>query len=98
MLLMVLVFLATPLVNAFSRYQEHQADQYGLEVTHGLFPNSSEEAARAFQALGEVSLSDPDPNPFIRFWLYTHPPIGERVQFSLTYDPWSKGEQPEFVK
>jgi Zn-dependent protease with chaperone function len=98
MLLMVLVFLATPLVNAFSRYQEHQADQYGLEVTHGLFQNSSQEAARAFQALGEVSLSDPDPNPFIRFWLYTHPPIGERVQFSLTYDPWSKGEQPEFVK
>lgn len=98
LLLSVFVFLATPLVNAFSRHQEHQADQYGLEVTHGLFPNSSQQAARAFQVLGEVDLSDPDPNPFIRFWLYSHPPIGERVHFSLTYDPWSKGEQPEFVK
>jgi Zn-dependent protease with chaperone function len=98
LLLSVFVFLATPLVNAFSRYQEHQADQYGLEVTHGLFPNSSQQAARAFQALGEVDLSDPDPNAFIRFWLYSHPSIGERVQFSLTYDPWSKGEQPEFVE
>jgi STE24 endopeptidase len=98
LLLMMFVFLATPLVNAFSRQQEHQADQYGLEVTHGLFPNASQEAARAFQVLGEVDLSDPDPNAFIRFWLYSHPPIGERVQFSLTYDPWSKGEQPELVK
>ena len=98
LLLSVFVFLATPLVNVFSRYQEHQADQYGLEVTHGLFPNSRQQAARAFQALGEVDLSDPDPNAFIRFWLYSHPSIGERVQFSLTYDPWSKGEQPEFVK
>ena len=98
LLLSIFSFLATPIVNAYSRYQEHQADVYGLEVTHGLTPNSSQEAARAFQVLGEVDLADPDPNRFIEFWLFTHDAIGERIQFSLTYDPWSKGEPPQFVK
>jgi Zn-dependent protease with chaperone function len=96
--LAILGFLASPAFNGFSRYIEHQADQYGLEVTHGLIPNSSQVAARSFQILGEVDLGDPDPNPFIRFWLYNHPPLTERVQFALTYNPWAEGKQPEFVK
>jgi STE24 endopeptidase len=91
-------FLATPILSSFSRYQEHQADVYGLEVTHGLTPNSSQVAARAFQILGEVDLADPDPPAFMKFWLYDHPSIPDRIQFTLTYDPWSKGEPPQFVK
>lgn len=98
LLLSILSFLATPMVNAYSRYQEHQADQYGLEVTHGLTPNSAQEAARSFQILGEVDLADPNPNRFVEIWLFSHDSIGERIQFALTYDPWSKGEAPEFVK
>ena len=50
---------------AFSRYLEHQADIYGLEVIHGLVPDSSQAAAHAFQKLGEKALSYPDP---IRCW------------------------------
>jgi STE24 endopeptidase len=98
LLLSLLSFLATPILSTFSRYQEHQADVYGLEVTHGLTPNSSQVAARAFQILGEVDLADPDPPAFMKLWLYDHPSIPDRVQFTLTYDPWSKGEQPQFVK
>jgi STE24 endopeptidase len=94
----ILVFLASPAMNSFSRYQEHQADQYGLEVTHGLIPDSSQVAAQSFQILGEVDLADPDPNPFIKFWLFSHPPLSERVNFALTYNPWAEGKQPEFVK
>jgi Zn-dependent protease with chaperone function len=94
----VLGFIASPVVNGFSRYVEHQADQYGLEVTHGLIPNSSQVAAQSFQILGEVDLADPDPNPFIKFWLFSHPPLAERVNFALTYNPWAEGKQPEFVK
>ncbi|HEV2299169.1 MAG TPA: M48 family metallopeptidase [Candidatus Acidoferrales bacterium] len=94
----ILGFLASPAINSFSRYQEHQADQYGLEVVHGLIPDSSQVAARSFQILGEVDLADPDPNPFIRFWLFSHPPEAERVHFALTYNPWTEGKQPEFVK
>jgi len=96
--LAILGFFAAPVANTFSRHIEHQADQYGLEVTHGLIPHSRQVAAQAFQILGEVDLSDPNPNPFIKVWLFNHPPLAERVHFALTYDPWAKGKQPEFVK
>ena len=97
-LLSVFFFLASPIFSAFSRYLEHQADQYGLEVTHGLTPDSGQVAAQSFQILGDVDLADPEPNPVNVFLFYSHPPIPDRIQFALTYDPWSKGEQPEFVK
>lgn len=95
--LTILGFFASPIGNSFSRHIEHQADQYGLEVTHGLFPDSKQVAARSFQILGEVDLADPDPNPFIKVWLFSHPPLAERVKFALTYDPWAQGKQPQFV-
>jgi STE24 endopeptidase len=98
LLLSIFSFLVNPLANAYSRHQEHQADQYGLEVTHGLTPDSGQMAAQGFQKLGEVDLGDPDPNPLDVFLFYDHPPISDRLQFSLTYDPWSKGEPGEFVK
>lgn len=97
LLLSVFGFLSSPLTNSFTRYQEHQADVYGLEVIHGLVPDSQQAAAHAFQILGEVNLADPEPSPFIKIWLYSHPPLKERIDFALTYDPWSKGERPEFV-
>ncbi len=91
-------FLAEPVFNSFSRYQEHQSDVYGLEVTHGIIPNSSENAAEAFQILGEVDLADPDPGAFIKIWLYNHPPLAERLTFAHEYDPWSSGQAPMFVR
>jgi STE24 endopeptidase len=97
LLLSVFSFFSGPIQNAFSRHVEHQADQYGLEVTHGLTPDSSQIAAQSFQILGEVDLSDPEPDPINVFLYYSHPPIPDRIRFALTYDPWAKGEQPEFV-
>jgi STE24 endopeptidase len=98
LLLSIFTFLGSPIGSAFSRYVEHQADQYGLEVTHGLTPNSSEVAAQSFQILGEVDLADPNPNPVDVFLFYDHPAIPDRVRFCLTYDPWSNGGNGEFVK
>jgi len=97
-LLSLLFFVTNPLGSAFSRYEEHQADQYGLEVTHGLTPDSGQVAAQAFQILGEVDLSDPYPSPVNVFMFYDHPPISDRVQFCLTYNPWANGGGGEFVK
>ena len=98
LLISILFFIANPVGSAFSRYQEHQADQYGLEVTHGLTPDSGQVAAQGFNLLGDVDLGDPEPNPVDVFLFYSHPPIPDRVQFALTYDPWSKGATGEFVK
>jgi Zn-dependent protease with chaperone function len=97
-LLSVFSFVANPAANAYSRHQEHQADQYGLEVTHGLTPDSGQVAAQAFQKIGEIDLADPDPNPANVFFFYDHPPMRGRVQFCLTYDPWNSGRSGEFVK
>ena len=94
----VLTFLATPLFSTYSRYQEHQADVYGLEVIHGIVSQSQQAAAEAFQILGEINLSDPKPGRFIKIWLYDHPPLNERVLFARDYDPWSKGQPPQYVK
>jgi len=98
LLLQVLLFFSSPVINGISRMDEHDADVYGLEVIHGLVPNSGEVAAHAFQVLGELDLADPNPPPLIRFWLYSHPPLGERLVFARSYDPWSKGEAPRYVK
>jgi len=46
----------------------------------------------------EIDLGDPNPWPFIRVWLYDHPPLVDRVLFALTYDPWSNGQSPKYVK
>lgn len=98
LLFSLFAFAGNPLASAASRYFEHQADLYALEVTHGLSPDATQVAAQAFQVMGDVGLSDPDPNPVYVFMFYDHPPIRDRVQFSLSYDPWSKGQAPEFVK
>jgi Zn-dependent protease with chaperone function len=98
LLVAVFSFLFTPVSNAYSRHLEHQADQYGLEVVHGIIPDSPEVAARAFQILGEVDLEEPAPSEFVKLWFFDHPPLGERIRFARTYDPWVKGKSPEFVK
>lgn len=78
-------FLSEPLVNAYSRAQEHAADVYSLEITHNVMPNASQAAARAFQIEGETDLDEPAPHPFIVFWLYSHPPTAERLRFALRF-------------
>ena len=97
LLVTVFGFLFTPVSNAYSRHLEHQADQYGLEVIHGLVPDAPVVAAHAFQILGEVDLEEPNPSTSVKFWFYNHPPLDERMRFAQMYDPWSQGRAPEFV-
>ena len=97
LLLTAFGFLFTPISNAYSRRLEHQADQYGLEVIHGLIPDAPVVAAHAFQILGEVDLEEPNPSTAVKIWFYNHPPLDERMRFAQMYDPWSQGRAPEFV-
>jgi len=93
----VLAFFATPAFNTVSRYFEHEADRYGLEVIHGIVPDQGQVAAHYFEKSGEINLADPNPSAFIEFWMFDHPTRPERVQFVATYDPWSHGETPRYV-
>jgi STE24 endopeptidase len=94
----LIAFLAEPILNAESRRIEHDADVYGLEVTHGLVPDARQADAHALQTLGENWLEYPYPSRLAVLWDWDHPPIADRMHFALTYDPWSKGKSPRFVK
>lgn len=86
------------MANTLSRYREHEADRYGLELIHDSVHNGGEAAAQAYQKDGEINLSDPDPPAFIKWWLFDHPPVNERIVFCRTYDPWAHGESAKYVK
>jgi Zn-dependent protease with chaperone function len=98
LLLTLFGFAADASGNTFSRYEEHQADIYSLEVTHGIVRDPGQAFARSFQIYGETVLVDPDPNPVNVFLFFDHPTVADRIHLGVTYDPWSKGESPQFVK
>jgi len=91
-------FLLEPAASAVSRHFEHQADVYGQEAIHGIVADPQKTAVAAFNALGEAWLDDPNPNPFIEFWLYDHPSTEHRAEFAEHYDPWANGGHGEFFK
>ena len=99
LLLLTLFGLAADVIgNTFSRYEENQADVYSLEVTHGIVPDPGQAFAHSFQTYGETVLIDPDPHPVNVFLFFDHPTVSDRIHLGVTYDPWSKGESPQFVK
>ena len=89
-------FLIEPADNAISRHFEHQADVYGQEAIHGLVPDPQKTAVASFNALGEAWLDDPNPSPFIEFWLYNHPSTQSRANFALHYNPWANNGHGQF--
>lgn len=82
LILTVGTFLITPIVAGFSRYQEHRADVFALDLT-----GKNEAFVTAFIKLAEDSKHDPDPHPLIELWLYSHPSIKKRIEFALSYVP-----------
>lgn len=94
---LIVSFAAEPIVNTYSRWQEHQADIYELEAMHGLVPDAGRNSAEVTRKMALIDLDDPDPNPFIEFWMYSHPPTRDRIRFAQTYDPWSTGRRSKYV-
>lgn len=78
-----IVFLISPISSGISRHFEHQADVFGLELTHLNDPMAS-----AFVKFALDSKVDPTPNAFIEFWRYSHPSLTKRIQFVRNYKPW----------
>jgi STE24 endopeptidase len=91
-----LSFFSAPIENSFSRSIEHAADVYGQEAIHGIVANPQTSTVQGFQRLGEASLEDPTPHPFLEFWTFSHPSVGRRAAFSAFYNPWAKGQHPKF--
>ena len=79
----LLTFIGSPIQMAFIRHQEHEADRFGLELTH-----NNHAAATAFLKLQQHNLSNPRPGEIYILWRSSHPPIGERIDFCNRYRPW----------
>ena len=79
--------VVTPVALAVSRHFEHEADRFGLEITR-----DNNAAATAFVTLQQENLGVPRPGPIYTWWRESHPPLGERIDFSNDYRPWEKNE------
>jgi Zn-dependent protease with chaperone function len=98
LVLNVLNFLTEPIDNGFSRRIEHNADVYGQEAIHGIVADPQTTVQRGFQRLGETSLDDPTPHPFVEFWTSSHPSTASRAAFAAAYNPWEAEQHPKYFR
>lgn len=83
---MAVSFLALPLANAWSRWQERAADRFALDTTR-----NPEAFISAIRRLAARNLSEEDPSVWARVFFYTHPPFGDRLASARR---WAKKDQP----
>ena len=76
-----------PAQNAFTRYVEHEADRFGLEITQ-----TNHSAASAFVKLQTDALGVTRPGLLYTLWRQSHPPLGARIDFANQYHPWRDGQ------
>jgi len=89
----VVSFVLTPIPMAASRYVEHEADRFALELTR-----DNHAAATAFVKLQEENLATPYHGTLYTLWQDSHPPLGERIEFCNTYKPWAHGQPLKYGK
>lgn len=82
----VLSFVITPVAAGYSRWQEHEADRFGLEITR-----NNHAAATAFVKLQQENLGVPRRGLLYKLWRADHPLLGERIDFCNEYKPWEAG-------
>jgi len=83
--LLVLTFgvfgiVTLPLNNAYSRWRERRADAYALDSTQNPAAFSG-----AMSRLANQNLADADPQPWVVFLMYSHPPIRERLAMAASW-------------
>jgi STE24 endopeptidase len=67
--------ITMPLENAVSRWRESMADDYALDAT-----GKTEAFASAFTRLANQNLGEIDPEGWVVFLFYSHPPLGQRIE------------------
>ena len=74
LIFIVLSFLLMPALNAFSRFNERQADRYAFENIAGVGPFVS-----AMNKLAKQNLAERTPSRWVEWWFHSHPAIARRV-------------------
>jgi Zn-dependent protease with chaperone function len=86
-------FVDEPINMAFSRHLEHEADRFGLELTH-----ENHAAATGFAKLMQMGLGVPRPGAIFMIWFGSHPCIADRIEFSNTCHPWETHQPSKYEK
>jgi len=72
--------ITMPLENALMRWRENMADDYALQST-----GKGQAFASGFTRLANQNLSEVDPEKWVVFMFYSHPPLGERIEKANRY-------------
>ncbi len=89
----LMLFITSPMINAYSRSVELEADRFELELTQNNFAT-----ATATVKLHNQSLAMPEPGYIYMLWNYDHPTYKSRVDFANDYRPWENGEPLKYQK
>jgi Zn-dependent protease with chaperone function len=76
-----------PAFNWYARHIEHEADRFGLELTHENRAMAEMEAAYIAH-----DKNPPDWDTFFLIFRATHPSDGDRIRFANAYRPWAEGK------
>src|SRR5579862_4067283 len=71
----VLSFVLMPAMNAFSRFNERQADRYDFESIHSVDPFIS-----SMNKLAAQNLAERTPSKWVEWFFHSHPAISRRVE------------------
>ncbi|PYV47170.1 MAG: hypothetical protein DMG94_07170 [Acidobacteria bacterium] len=77
----VLSFLLMPALNAFSRFNERQADRYAFENIASVAPFIS-----SMNKLAEQNLAERTPSRWVEWWFHSHPAVARRVAAAEQWD------------
>jgi STE24 endopeptidase len=77
----LLSFLLMPALNAFSRYNERQADRYAFESIASVAPFVS-----SMNKLAEQNLAERTPSRWVEWWFHSHPAIARRVAAAAAWE------------
>lgn len=80
LLISIISFLSLPLQNAVSRTFERQADNFTMQATEN--PDAQ---IQLMLKLAESNLSNVSPHWYIKYFLYSHPPIMERIEAAKNF-------------
>ena len=78
----LLSFLLMPALNAFSRFNERQADRYAFENISNVDPFIS-----SMNKLADQNLAERTPSKWVEWWFYSHPAIARRIAAA---EEWAK--------
>ena len=87
LLSVVLSFLLMPALNAYSRYNERQADRYAFESIASVDPFVS-----SMNKLAEQNLAERMPSKWVEWFFHSHPSISRRLEAA---ESWGKSQSAQ---